>query len=150
VIRRVIDKWLKAWAMEEGRLIRSEAGSPQGGVVSPIMANAFLHEVMDMWFESEVKPRLQGHAFMVRYCDDMVAVFSHEDDARKVMRVLPKRFGKYGLSLHPEKRSKKRIRGNYCSIVSFRPTQNVKQAVGAANAREILFSEGYSRLAFCR
>jgi RNA-directed DNA polymerase len=103
VMRRVIDKWLKAGAMEEGRLIRSEAGSPQGGVVSPIMANAFLHEVMDMWFESEVKPRLQGHAFMMRYCDDMVAVFSHEDDARKVMRVLPKRFGKYGLSLHPEK-----------------------------------------------
>ena len=63
----------------------------------------YLHEVLDTWFESEVKPRLQGHAFLIRYADDAVIAFSSEDDARKVMDVLPKRFGKYGLKLHPEK-----------------------------------------------
>lgn len=103
VLRRAIDKWLKAGVMEEGRLMRPETGSPQGGVVSPILSNVYLHEVLDQWFEQTVKPRLKGRAFLVRFADDFVLVFALESDARRVYDVLPKRFGKYGLTLHSEK-----------------------------------------------
>jgi len=103
VIRRAIDKWLKAGAMEEGRRIVSGSGTPQGGVVSPILANIYLHEVIDTWFERDVKPRMHGRCFMVRYADDMVMAFEHEEDARRVLSVLPKRMAKYGLTIHPEK-----------------------------------------------
>jgi group II intron reverse transcriptase/maturase len=103
VLRRAIDKWLNAGVLEDGAWSRSDEGTPQGGVVSPILANVYLHVVLDRWFESEVKPRLQGNAFVVRYADDFVIVFEHESDARRVHEVLPKRFGKYGLTLHPEK-----------------------------------------------
>lgn len=103
VLRRTIDKWLKAGVLEDGALSHPEAGTPQGGVISPILANVYLHVVLDRWFESEVKPRLRGKAFVVRYADDFVIVVEHESDARRVNEVLPKRFGKYGLTLHPEK-----------------------------------------------
>ncbi len=103
VIRRAIGKWLKAGVLEEGRLWRPDKGTPQGGVISPILANIYLHEVLDKWFEHEVKPRMKGQAMLIRYADDAVMVFSLEQDARRVMEVLPKRFGKYGLELHPEK-----------------------------------------------
>jgi RNA-directed DNA polymerase len=103
VIRRSIDKWLKAGVLEDGALSYPEAGTPQGGVISPLLANVYLHEVLDVWFEQEVRPRLEGKAFLVRYADDFVVAFSQEADARRVLDVLPKRFGKYGLTLHPEK-----------------------------------------------
>ncbi len=103
VLRRMIDKWLRAGVMEDGALTHPETGSPQGGVVSPILANVYLHEVLDRWFEETVKPRLQGRACLVRYADDFVIVFASESDARRVYDVLPKRFGKYGLTLHPGK-----------------------------------------------
>lgn len=103
VIRRTIDKWLKAGVLEAGRVVHPEAGTPQGGVVSPLLVNIYLHEVMDKWFHEVVKPRLQGRTFMVRYADDIVCVFSKEEDARKVLDVLSKRLNKYGLALHPEK-----------------------------------------------
>jgi RNA-directed DNA polymerase len=103
VLLRLIGKWLNAGVMEEGRVYRPESGTPQGGVVSPILANIYLHEVLDEWFEHQVKPRLNGRAFLVRYCDDFVIVFEWEHDARRLLDVLPKRFGKYGLRLHPEK-----------------------------------------------
>lgn len=103
VVRRTINKWLKAGVLEKGQLSYPEAGSPQGGVVSPLLANVYLHEVLDKWFEADVKPRLSGRAFLVRYADDFVVVLSTEEDARRVMNVLPKRFEKYGLTLHPEK-----------------------------------------------
>jgi group II intron reverse transcriptase/maturase len=103
VLLRLIGKWLNAGVMEKGVVYHPETGSPQGGVVSPILANIFLHEVLDVWFEHEVKPRLKGKAFLVRYADDAVAVFETEEDARRVLAVLPKRFGKYGLRLHPDK-----------------------------------------------
>ena len=70
-----IDKWLKAGVMEEGSCQHPEAGTPQGGVISPLLANIYLHEVLDKWFERDVKPRLRGRAFMVRYADDLVMVF---------------------------------------------------------------------------
>jgi hypothetical protein len=103
VLLRLIGKWLNAGVLEDGSLSYPDAGSPQGGVISPILANVYLHEVLDVWFEEQVKPRLRGRAFLVRYADDAAIVFSEEDDARRVQDVLPKRFGKYGLTLHPEK-----------------------------------------------
>jgi group II intron reverse transcriptase/maturase len=103
VLLRLIGKWLNAGVLEDGNLSYPEAGSPQGGVISPILANVYLHEVLDVWFAEQVQPRLSGRAFLVRYADDAVIVFSEEGDARRVQEVLPKRFGKYGLTLHPEK-----------------------------------------------
>jgi RNA-directed DNA polymerase len=103
VILRLIGKWLSAGMMEDGAVRRNEAGTPQGGVISPLLANVFLHEVLDVWFEQHVRPRLRGRATLVRYADDAVVLFEREDDARSVMTELPERFGKYGLTLHPEK-----------------------------------------------
>lgn len=103
VITRLIGKWLRAGVMEEGRLRRPESGTPQGGVISPLLANIYLHEVLDTWFEQQVRPRLRGRAVLVRFADDFVVLFEHEADARRVLDVLPKRFGKYGLRLHPDK-----------------------------------------------
>lgn len=103
VIRRAIGKWLNAGVMEDGAVSHPEQGTPQGGVVSPMLSNIYLHEVLDLWFEHEVKPRLTGRAFEVRFADDAVLVFAREEDARRVLEVLPKRFGRYGLRLHPDK-----------------------------------------------
>jgi group II intron reverse transcriptase/maturase len=103
VIRRIIDKWLAAGVLHEGCVRHPETGTPQGGVISPILSNIYLHEVLDKWFEDVVKPRLEGEAFLIRYADDATLVFSCESDARRVMEVLPKRFAKYGLTLHPTK-----------------------------------------------
>ena len=103
VLLRLIGKWLNAGVLEDGCLTYPESGSPQGGVVSPILANVFLHYVLDEWFAEEVQPRLRGRAFLIRYADDFVIGFTREDDARRVLDVLPKRFGKYGLTIHPEK-----------------------------------------------
>ena len=103
IIRRMIDKWLKAGVLEGREFRFPEQGTPQGGVVSPLLANVYLHEVLDTWFEETVKPRLRGAARLIRYADDFVIVFQREEDARKTWDVLPKRFEKYGLKLHPEK-----------------------------------------------
>ena len=103
VLKRLIGKWLKAGVMESGNVSYPDAGSPQGGVISPLLANVFLHYVLDTWFRQEVQPRLQGRAHLIRYADDFVILFTHEADARRVMEVLPKRFGKYGLAIHPDK-----------------------------------------------
>lgn len=103
VIRRSIDKWLKAGVLEEGTLHHPDAGSPQGGVISPMLANVYLHEVLDKWFATQVVPKLNGFARLIRFADDFVIIFEQEHDARRVLDVLPKRFGKYGLRLHPTK-----------------------------------------------
>jgi group II intron reverse transcriptase/maturase len=103
VLRRTIDKWLAAGVMEEGVVSHPDAGTPQGGVISPLLANVYLHEVVDQWFESDLKPALRGRAFMIRYADDMVMVLANEADARKVRDMLAERLAQYGLSLHPTK-----------------------------------------------
>jgi group II intron reverse transcriptase/maturase len=103
VIRKMIDKWLKAGVLEDGQLRRTEAGTPQGGVISPLLANIYLHEVLDRWFVEQVLPLMRQPAHLIRYADDFVIVFADESDARRVMKVLAKRFGKYGLGLHPGK-----------------------------------------------
>jgi group II intron reverse transcriptase/maturase len=103
VLLRLIGKWLNAGVLEDGVITYPNSGSPQGGVISPMLANIYLHEVLDTWFEREVKPRLLGRATLVRYADDAVLLFGQEPDAHRVMHVLSKRFGKYGLTVHPEK-----------------------------------------------
>jgi len=103
VIRRMIDKWLKAGVMEEGLLHHATEGSPQGGVVSPLLANIFLHHVLDEWYASEVRPRLNRRSTLVRYADDFVMAFEDVRDAERVLAVLGKRFERYGLMLHPDK-----------------------------------------------
>ena len=103
VLTRLIGKWLKAGVWERGQVSYPEEGSPQGGVISPMLSNVYLHEVLDRWFSEEVRPRMRGQAHLVRYADDAVLVFADEQDARRVLAVLPKRFEKYGLTVHPEK-----------------------------------------------
>jgi RNA-directed DNA polymerase len=103
VLTRLIGKWLKAGVLEDGTVSYPTAGSPQGGVISPVLSNIFLHYVLDDWFEQEVKPRLRGRSFLIRYADDFVIGFTDAEDARRVFEVLPRRFSKYGLTIHPDK-----------------------------------------------
>jgi group II intron reverse transcriptase/maturase len=103
VVRTLIDKWLKAGILEEGGIVHPTTGTPQGGVLSPLLANLYLHYVLDEWYLKEVQPRLHGRSSLVRFCDDFVMVFSCHEDATRVHRVLEKRLGRWGLALHPEK-----------------------------------------------
>lgn len=103
VIRKMIDKWLKAGVMEGGKISYPEEGTPQGGIISPILSNIYLHYVLDEWFSEEIQPLLKGKSFIVRWADDFIMGFTEESDAERVMKVLPKRFAKYALTLHPEK-----------------------------------------------
>jgi len=103
VIRKMLDKWLKAGVREEGQVSYPTMGTPQGGSISPLLSNIFLHYVLDDWFVKDIQPRLAGESFIIRYADDFLLGFTHESDARRVMEVLFKRFEKYGVELHPEK-----------------------------------------------
>ncbi len=102
-ILRLIGKWLRAGVMEDEILSHPETGVVQGGVSSPVLANIFLHHVLDEWFEQEVQPRMQGRCFLMRFADDFVIGCESEADARRIMDVLPKRFARYGLTIHPTK-----------------------------------------------
>ena len=103
VVVRMVGKWLNAGVFEGGSVHHAELGTPQGGVISPLLANIYLHEVLDLWWVQEVLPRLRGKACLVRYADDFVVVFSDYADALRVQEVLPKRFARFGLTLHPTK-----------------------------------------------
>ncbi len=103
VIRRMIDKWLKAGVLDRGTLTKSVTGTPQGGVVSPLLANIFLHHVLDDWFVRVAKPRMKCRCQLVRYADDFVMSFEDHLDGRRMLAVLGKRFGRFGLTLHPSK-----------------------------------------------
>ena len=103
VITRVIGKWLNAGVMDGNQRIYTEKGTPQGGVISPLLSNLFLHEVLDDWFVKTVKPRLRGKAAMLRYADDAVIICELKEDAERIFKVLGARFEKYGLKIHPEK-----------------------------------------------
>src|SRR6056297_1363168 len=103
VIRKMIDKWLKAGILEDEQLRYPTEGTPQGGLISPLLSNIYLHYVLDEWFSEQIQSLLKGESFIVRYADDFILGFTNEEDAHRVMEVLPKRFGKYGLELHPEK-----------------------------------------------
>jgi RNA-directed DNA polymerase len=103
VIRRMIDKWLNAGVLEAGNLHFATEGTPQGGVISPMLSNIFLHYVLDKWFEDVVRPCMRGKATLVRFADDFVMTFETYHDAKRVMDVLGKRVGRFGLTLHPDK-----------------------------------------------
>ena len=103
VITRIIGKWLNAGVMDAGKLEYPGKGTPQGGVISPMLSNLFLHEVLDDWFVKVVKPRLKGKAAMVRYADDAVIMCELQEDAERIFKVLGARFEKYGLKIHTEK-----------------------------------------------
>lgn len=103
VINRVLGKWLKAGVMEDGAIRYPQEGTPQGGVISPLLSNIYLHEVLDVWFNQEVRPRLRGKAELVRFADDFVMVFNNEADAHRVLKVLAKRFGRFGLAIQEAK-----------------------------------------------
>ena len=102
-ILRLIGKWINIGVVDDGRLLVSETGTGQGQIISPLLANIYLHHVLDVWFEEEVKPRLKGQAYEIRYADDALLCFQYREDAERVLAVLPKRFARYGLQLHPEK-----------------------------------------------
>ena len=123
-LRRFIGKWLKAGVMEGSTLHHPDAGTPQGGVISPLLANIYLHEVLDLWFEQTVKPLMRGRAELVRFADDFVIIFAIEADAQRVWNVLPKRFGKFGLSLHEDK----------TRLVSFGRPKDKGQCPGASHS----------------
>ncbi len=133
----LIGKWLNAGVMDEGVWSRPEAGTPQGGVVSPILANVFLHYVLDDWFVKAVRPRMKGQCFLIRFADDFVIGCELESDAKRIMEVLPKRFGRFGLSIHPEK----------SKLLSFgKPSRNETRGHGGCGTFDFLgFTHDWAR-----
>jgi retron-type reverse transcriptase len=109
---RYVVRFLKAGIFEDGSWRKSEQGSPQGGLVSPVLANVYLHYVLDLWFEKVVKPRMRGEAYLFRYADDFLGLFQHEDDARKFYKTLPKRLAKFNLEAAEDKTKN----GNYAIV----------------------------------
>ncbi|MHC4537793.1 MAG: group II intron reverse transcriptase/maturase [Planctomycetota bacterium] len=99
----LIERFLKAGYVDNGLLTRSEKGTPQGSIISPMLANIFLHYVLDKWFDTTVKSHLGGFCELVRYADDFICVVQYADEAAKVERALKNRFKKYGLEIHPDK-----------------------------------------------
>jgi RNA-directed DNA polymerase len=102
-LQRLIGKCLNVGILDGEQYTTPDGGTAQGSILSPLLGNIYLHHVLDLWFEREVRPRLRGHAILVRYADDFVLGFEHEDDATRVLAVLHKRMAKYGLTLHPDK-----------------------------------------------
>ena len=100
---RYVRRFLIAGVMEDGAYLESDRGTPQGGLISPVLANVYLHYVLDTWFEYEIKPRLHGEAYYIRYADDFLIMFQYEDDAKAVMNVLPKRLGRFSLEVVEDK-----------------------------------------------
>jgi group II intron reverse transcriptase/maturase len=102
-ILRLIGKWLNAGVLEEETLFFPEKGTPQGGVISPLLANIYLHHVLDEWFVKQIQPNLKGKSFLVRFADDFVIGCELEEEAKWIMDVLKQRFAQFGLSMHPTK-----------------------------------------------
>jgi len=112
---RLIEKWLKAGVLDtDGKVIHPGTGTPQGGIISPILANVYLHYVLDVWFEKVVKRHCTGKACIIRFADDYVCAFQNQSDAQRVYEVMGKRLGKFGLELSTEK----------TRVVSFSPNEN--------------------------
>lgn len=103
VFLRYVKRFLISGYMEELKYFETDKGTPQGGLISPILANVYLHYVLDYWFTQVIKPKLKGEAYLIRFADDFIIMFQYEEEARKVFDVLPKRFAKYGLELAQNK-----------------------------------------------
>jgi group II intron reverse transcriptase/maturase len=112
IIRRMLNKWLKAGVLEDKVLRYPKEGTPQGGIISPLLSNIYLHYVLDEWFEGVIQPLLSGKSFIVRYADDFILGFENLDDVKRVFKVLPKRFGKYNLKLQADKTKVIYLRSN--------------------------------------
>jgi len=135
-ILRLLGKWLNAGVMEEGRITYPDKGTPQGGVISPVISNIFLHHVLDEWFAKEVKPRMKGRCFIIRWADDFILGFELESDAQRIKNVLPKRFDRFGLTLHPDK----------TSLVPFgRPQSSLKSGKGPGTLEFLGFTFYWSK-----
>lgn len=119
-ILRLIGKWFNAGVVEGETLSHPDKGTVQGGVISPLLSNIFLHHVLDEWYVKAVKPRLQGRSFLIRFADDFVIGCELEEDAKRIMEVLPKRFAEFNLTIHPEK----------TTLVSFRKPGRKDQSKG--------------------
>ena len=135
VITRLIGKWLRAGVVEGGSVSYPEQGTPQGGVLSPLLSNVYLHEVLDRWFDQVVRRHLRGRGYLVRFADDVVLVFSDRQDAERVLHVLPKRFAKYGLTVHEEK----------TRLLRFRPPGGTEGAHRAASFPFLGFTHHWAR-----
>ena len=103
VILRLIGKWLRAGVMQDGVVVRTEAGTPQGGPLSPVLANVYLHFVLDLWFEKKVRRWFRGEAYLIRFADDFVASFQYKRDAERFDRYLRRRFARFNLELADDK-----------------------------------------------
>jgi group II intron reverse transcriptase/maturase len=101
-IIRLVYQWMKAGVVDGEQMFKPESGVPQGNIISPLLSNVYLHEVLDIWLE-EIRPMLKGEMFFVRYADDFIIGFEYKEDAERVYRTMTKRFEKYGLTIHPEK-----------------------------------------------
>ena len=135
-IIRLIGKWLKAGVLDGKELSYPDKGTPQGGVISPLLANIYLHYVLDEWFEEKIRPRLKGRCFINRYADDFIIGFELEEDAKRVMEVLPKRFNRFGLTIHQEK----------TKLVDFRkPPYNQKSFKGAGTFDYLGFTHFWAK-----
>ena len=102
-ILRLLGKWLHAGVLEAGALTYPDKGAPQGGVISPMVSKVCLHRVLDEWFVKDVPPRMPGRCFVTRFADDCIIGCALEADARRVMEVLPRRFARFRLTMHPDK-----------------------------------------------
>jgi len=127
-ILRLIGKWLKAGGREAGTLTYPDKGTPQGGVASPMLANVFLHQVVDAWFVKDVQPRMKGRCFLTRFADDFSIGFALEADARRVMEVVPKRFNRFSLTIHPEK----------TVLIAFKKPPRRDQSAGGKGSFDVL------------
>ena len=106
----LINQWLKARIIEpNGKKHKPQSGTPQGGVISPVLANIYLHYVLDVWFEFKIKPKLKGRAMLIRYADDFVVAFQYRQEARSFYKALPSRLKQFNLEISPEKTSLKRF-----------------------------------------
>jgi group II intron reverse transcriptase/maturase len=127
-ILRLIGKWLHASVLEAGELTHPDKGTPQGGVASPLLANVFLHQVLDEWFVKDVQPRMKGRCFVTRFADDFIIGCELEADARRVMAVLPKRFNRFSLTIHPEK----------TALIAFKRPPSREASAGGAGSFDFL------------
>jgi group II intron reverse transcriptase/maturase len=103
IILRLISKWLKAGALRDGVFIAAEEGTPQGGPISPVLSNVYLHFTLDLWFEKKFKSQCRGEAYLVRFADDFVGCFQFQDDAQNFQRQLRERFARFNLELAEDK-----------------------------------------------
>jgi group II intron reverse transcriptase/maturase len=126
----LIKRFLKAGYIDEGLLVKTDSGTPQGSILSPMLANIFLHYVLDTWFDTTVKQHIRGFCEIIRYADDFVCVVQYVDDARCIERGLENRFNKYGLEIHPTK-SRNLSFGRF-------ERQNAKQQKRRANTFDFL------------